>query len=163
MSDRLVKEEERQWVDDKLRSLLHHHLPFTSTAPRPLLFSDWLTHDYQPVKREDVREFVQSHLGRFQEEEVDVPLVLFSEVLDHMLRIDRVLKEPQGHALLIGQSGCGKSLLARFVAWLNGHAILSIKVNAAYSAKEFDEDLKTVLRFTLFLGLVLQFCQTIWE
>lgn len=31
----------------------------------------------------------------FYEEELDVPLVLFNEVLDHVLRIDRIFKQPQ--------------------------------------------------------------------
>ena len=38
----------------------------------------------------------------FYEEELDVPLVLFNEVLDHVLRIDRIFRQPQGHLLLIG-------------------------------------------------------------
>lgn len=31
----------------------------------------------------------------FYEEELDVPLVLFNEVLDHVLRIDRIFKQNQ--------------------------------------------------------------------
>ena len=31
----------------------------------------------------------------FYEEELDVPLVLFDEVLDHVLRIDRIFKQSQ--------------------------------------------------------------------
>jgi hypothetical protein len=31
----------------------------------------------------------------FYEEELDVPLVLFDEVLEHILRIDRVFRQPQ--------------------------------------------------------------------
>jgi dynein heavy chain 1 len=63
----------------------------------------------------------------FYEEELDVPLVLFNEVLDHILRIDRVFRQPQGHALLIGVSGGGKTVLSRFVAWLNGLTCFTIK------------------------------------
>ena len=65
----------------------------------------------------------------FYEEELDVPLVLFDEVLDHVLRIDRIFRQPQGHALLIGISGFGKTTLSRFVAWMNGLTIYQIKVN----------------------------------
>jgi dynein cytoplasmic 1 heavy chain len=42
---------------------------------------------------------------------VDVPLVLFNDVLDHVLRIDRVFRQPQGHLILIGISGSGKVCL----------------------------------------------------
>lgn len=70
-----------------------------------------------------------SHIYQvFYEEELDVPLVLFDEVLDHVLRIDRIFRQPQGHLLLIGVSGAGKTTLSRFVAWMNGLSIFQIKV-----------------------------------
>lgn len=65
----------------------------------------------------------------FYEEELDVPLVLFDEVLEHVLRIDRIFRQPQGHLLLIGVSGAGKTTLSRFVAWMNGLSIFQIKVD----------------------------------
>lgn len=82
----------------------------------------------------------------FYEEELDVPLVLFNEVLDHVLRIDRIFRQPQGHLLLIGASGAGKTTLSRFVAWMNGLSIFQIKVHNKYTPEDFDEDLRSVLR-----------------
>ena len=40
-----------------------------------------------------------------------MPLVLFKEVLDHVLKIDRILR----HLLLIGVSEAGKVMLSRLV------------------------------------------------
>ena len=34
----------------------------------------------------------------------------------------------QGHLLLIGVSGAGKTTLSRFVAWMNGLSIVQVKV-----------------------------------
>ena len=34
----------------------------------------------------------------------------------------------QGHLLLIGVSGAGKTTLSRFVAWINGLSVYQIKV-----------------------------------
>lgn len=82
----------------------------------------------------------------FYEEELDVQLVLFNEVLDHVLRIDRIFRQPQGHLLLIGVSGAGKTTLSRFVAWMNGLRVFQIKVHNKYTAADFDEDLRSVLR-----------------
>lgn len=45
--------------------------------------------DYIPVDQEELRDYVKARLKVFYEEELDVPLVLFNEVLDHVLRIDR--------------------------------------------------------------------------
>ena len=62
---------------------------------RPILYSNWLTKDYLPVEQEELRDYVQARLKVFYEEELDVPLVLFDEVLDHVLRIDRIFKQVQ--------------------------------------------------------------------
>ena len=102
--------------------------------------------DYIPVDRERLRDFVKARLKTFCEEEVDVPLILFNDVLEHVLRIDRVFRQPQGHLILIGVSGSGKTTLSRFVAWMNGLKVFQIKVHGKYSGEDFDEDLRDVLR-----------------
>ena len=93
---------------------------------RPILYSNWLSKNYIPVDREELRDYVKARLRVFYEEELDVPLVLFNEVLDHVLRIDRIFRQPQGHLLLIGVSGAGKTTLSRFVAWMNGLTVFQI-------------------------------------
>ena len=75
--------------------------------PRLLLSNN--SNQYESVEQERLREYVQARLKVFYEEELDVPLVLFDEVLEHILRIDRIFRQPQGHALLIGVSGGGVS------------------------------------------------------
>ena len=50
----------------------------------------------------------KAQLHVFYEEELDVPLVLFNNVLDHALCINCVFQQVQGHLLLIGVSGSGK-------------------------------------------------------
>lgn len=82
----------------------------------------------------------------FCEEELDVKLVLFDQMLEHILRIDRIYRQPQGHLLLIGVSGAGKTTLSRFVAWLNGLTVFQLKVHSKYTGENFDEDLRHVLR-----------------
>lgn len=47
----------------------------------------------------------------------------FDGVLEHVLRIDRVLRQPMGHLLLVGEAGAGKTVLSRFVSWMNGLGI----------------------------------------
>ena len=47
---------------------------------------------------------------------------------------------------MIGVAGAGKTTLSRFVAWINNMSVFQIKVHKNYSAKEFDQDLRDVLR-----------------
>jgi len=102
--------------------------------------------NYVPVKREELRTYVQARLKVFYEEELDCQLVLFNDVLEHVLRIDRIFRQPRGHLLLIGASGAGKTTLSRFVAWMNGLKCYQIKVHRKYTGEDFDDDLRTVLR-----------------
>lgn len=79
-----------------------------------------------PVSQADLEEYVRARLKQFYEEELDVKLVLFDQMLEHVLRIDRIYRQPQGHILLIGVSGSGKTTLSRFVAWLNGLSVFQV-------------------------------------
>ncbi|KAI0639011.1 dynein heavy chain [Trametes polyzona] len=147
--DRLVTEEEKRWTDETIDNAAMEHFPTINrdeALARPILFSNWTSKDYIPVDREVLREYTKARLRVFYEEELDVPLVLFNDVLDHVLRIDRVFRQVQGHLLLIGVSGSGKTTLSRFVAWMNGLSIFQIKVHNKYTGEDFDEDLRTVLR-----------------
>ncbi|PIC53071.1 hypothetical protein B9Z55_002923 [Caenorhabditis nigoni] len=67
-------------------------------------------------------------------------------MLDQVLRMDRIYRQSQGHLLLIGTAGAGKTTLSRFVAWLNGLSVFQLKVHSKYTAADFDEDMRTVLR-----------------
>lgn len=147
--DRLVAEDERKWTNDAVSRIALEFFPTIEEDKAlggPILFSNWLSKNYMPVDREQLREFVKARLKTFCEEEVDVPLILFNDVLEHVLRIDRVFRQPQGHLILIGVSGSGKTTLSRFVAWMNGLKVFQIKVHGKYSAEDFDEDLRDVLR-----------------
>ncbi|KAK3755600.1 hypothetical protein QZH41_017589, partial [Actinostola sp. cb2023] len=147
--DRLVEEDERRWTNENVDLVALKHFPNIDSKTalnRPILYSNWLSKDYVAVEQEELRDFVKARLKVFYEEELDVPLVLFNEVLEHVLRIDRIFRQPQGHVLLIGVSGAGKTTLSRFVAWMNGLSVFQVKIHRKYTAFDFDEDLRNVLR-----------------
>ena len=147
--DRLVSEDERKWTEDAIRRIALQHFPTLNEEKAlggPILFSSWVTKVYQSVDREILREMVSSRLSVFSDEVLDVRLVPFNDLLEHVLRIDRVFRQSQGHLILIGVSGSGKTTLSRFVAWMNGMSVYQIKVHGRYSAEDFDDDLRNVLR-----------------
>ena len=79
-------------------------LSLQAALGRPILYSNWLSKDYLPVDQEELRDYVQARLKVFYEEELDVPLVLFNEVLDHVLRIDRIFKQNQVSVCLLARA-----------------------------------------------------------
>ncbi|KAF2672450.1 cytoplasmic dynein-like protein 1 heavy chain 1 [Microthyrium microscopicum] len=147
--DRLIDEDERKWTESAITRIALEYFPTLDqekALAAPILFSSWDSKNYVPIEREKLREIVNERLKTFCEEEVDVKLIPFNDLLEHVLRIDRVFRQSQGHLILIGVSGSGKTTLSRFVAWMNGLSVYQIKLHGKYSAEDFDDDLRAVLR-----------------
>lgn len=51
-----------------------------------------------------------------------------------------------GHCLLVGDSGAGKTVLSKFVSWMNGLSIFQIKAHSKYTIEDFNEDLREIMR-----------------
>ncbi|ETO35335.1 dynein heavy chain, partial [Reticulomyxa filosa] len=149
--DRLVTTEEKDWTWKLIREVADTHLhavdDLDQALVQPILFSDYLScqRNYLSVGKAELYEYVVQRVKAFNEEELDVALVIYDELLDHILRIDRVLRQPLGHLLLVGASGAGKSVFSRFVSWLNGMSTFQIKVHKDYTQEHFDQDLRSVL------------------
>ncbi|KUF96061.1 valine--tRNA ligase [Phytophthora nicotianae] len=152
--DRLVTSDEQKWCFRMVKETLRNHFPQSATAlevveyggQHPILFSTWLSKNYTEVTTTDLRKHIEARLRVFYEEELNVQLVVFDSVIDHVLRIDRVLRQPLGHLLLVGESGAGKTVLSRFVSWMNGMSVFQIKLTSNYTLDNFDDDLRVVLK-----------------
>jgi len=127
--DRLVADEDKQWLEklvDEIARDCFNNVEHDKVLQRPILYSTWINKLYESMEREELRTYIKARLKTFQEEELDVQLVVFDEVLDHVLRIDSVLSHPMGHLLLVGEAGVGKTVLTKFVAWMNNLSVFSI-------------------------------------
>jgi dynein heavy chain 1 len=147
--DRLTTPEEQEWTDEKMDGCFKANFPSLDCdtgLTRPILYCDWLHKSYVETGQDELRDYVRERLKTFADEELDVKLVVFDGVLDHVLRIDRVLKQPSGHMVLAGASGAGKTVLSRFVAWMNGLSIYTLKIHKKYSLEDFDEDLRIMMK-----------------
>ncbi len=146
--DRLVLKEEKEWCDKLVDSVANDCFKnVTSSAlVRPILFTNLMNQKYISCDPSELKNNVEGKLKNFYEEELNVPLVIFDDVLEHILRIDRVLKQPIGHLLLVGSSGVGKTTLSRFVAWMNNLTVFQIKAGRNYSVEDFDNDLRAIMK-----------------
>lgn len=148
-SDRLVEEDDKVWCNETVDSVACQFFSgtdFEQALAKPMFFSSWLSKDSRRVERDELKDFLTARLRVFYEEELDVPLVVFDEVLEHVLRIDRVLRQPMGHLLLVGDSGAGKTVLSKFVSWMNGLNIFQIKAHSRYGMEDFNDDLRGLMR-----------------
>lgn len=146
--DRLVESEEKSWCKDlfwKVAETLFPNLSLEIPLKEPILFSTWLTSEYRSTDENELRQFIRERLRVFSEEELNVDLILFEDLLDHSLRIDRVLRQHQGHMILVGPSTSGKTTLTKFVAWMNGLKVVQLRVHTGYTITQFELELRKIL------------------
>ncbi|KAI5952826.1 DYN1 [Candida jiufengensis] len=146
--DRLSNEDDKNWTKNLFHDNARKLFPSINLSDcfkTPIFFSDWLSLKFQSVDEHSLRTFVKERLRVYSEEENTTNLILHEDMLDHILRIDRVLKQSQGHMILIGPSSSGKSTLSKFVAWINGLKVVQLNVRTGYTIDTFDDTLRQLL------------------
>ena len=78
--------------------------------------------------------------------EYKISLVLFDEVIYHVLAIYRILQEERGNALLIGLGGSGRRTLAKLAAYIAQYQLITIQVSSTYTHIDFREDIKSIYK-----------------
>lgn len=173
--DRLVTETEREFADSSLRDIAVKYLEASGTNMSDILFTSCTSEQpicgtRRVFKRIDnisgFRTLVYQRLRIFAEEEglggswmsgnaanksdewramID-QFAVTDDVLTHLTRIERVLCNPMGHAVLIGAPGTGKKTLSRFAAWMLGIEVHQVRSHSTYTEQDFAADLRLLLR-----------------
>ena len=81
-------------------------------------------------------------MEEYNEHHTPMNLVLFNDALDHLARVHRVLRMPQGHALLVGVGGSGKQSICRLAAFAADCEVFEITLSRGYNESAFRDDLK---------------------
>ncbi|XP_077117756.1 dynein axonemal heavy chain 2 [Ranitomeya variabilis] len=154
-SDRLVDSIDTEAftgiLSEKLGSLFdltYHNL---CPSKHPPVFGDFMR---EPPVYEDITDFTA--LKRFMmnqlQEQSQQPgattkkLVLFTDAIQHVTRIVRVIGQPRGNMLLIGIGGSGRQSLARLAAYICDYKVFQLEVTRGYRRQEFREDIKKLYR-----------------
>lgn len=81
----------------------------------------------------------------YDENNIEMNLVLFDDALSHITKIYRIIRFPLGHALLVGYGGSGKQSLTKLALFTAKYRLFMITLTRGYKEKEFREDLKNLL------------------
>ena len=164
--DRLVDAADIAWfnqlVDLHIRETFHMEVqavfPPASrtadpTAPRRQIFADFSNPKNPKRSYVEVRDVdalaatVEGHLHDYNAvSQNSMNLVLFTEAIDHIARIARIIRQPLGNALLVGVGGSGRQSLTKLAAFIAEYEFFQVEVTKSYSVQEWREDLRTVMR-----------------
>lgn len=98
------------------------------------------------LESSDLLRVCQQGLTFFEREEKDLGLLLFPQVLDHLVRIDRVLSQPRGHLLLAGRSGVGRRCAATLVSYMLGFNFVTPAVTRDFGVEALKNELKQAIQ-----------------
>ncbi|KAJ3373477.1 Dynein heavy chain 3, axonemal [Kappamyces sp. JEL0680] len=166
--DRLVDDADRHWFFTNLCQTISLHFSFsfesifehltgsdgkvTDDNLRSLMFGDYLEPEaavrvYDEVLNvPKVSEVIRSRLDEYNQlSKAPMNLVIFRFAVEHVSRISRILKQPGGHALLVGVGGSGRQSLTKLAAFMGENLLFQVEITKSYSKTEWRDDLKKML------------------
>lgn len=72
-------------------------------------------------------------------------LVMFKFAIEHISRICRVLKQDNGHLLLVGIGGSGRQSATKLGTFINDYVLFQIELTKNYSMSDWRDDLKKIM------------------
>ncbi|XP_064633532.1 dynein axonemal heavy chain 3-like isoform X2 [Lineus longissimus] len=167
--DRLVDEEDREiffkmvknvvesQFKEKLNAMFAHLMTpgkhVTDDDIRSLMFGDYVVVKDEEKSYDEITDlsFLRETMEKYLEEynlmsKAPMELVMFQFAIEHISRISRVLKQPNGHCLLVGIGGSGRQSAARLAAFMADYELFQIEITKNYGFNEWREDIRTMMR-----------------
>lgn len=167
--DRLIDDDDRGWLFNLVKDVTKSHFKLSFDAVfaglatsgktatesdfKSLLFGDFMEPDSAEKLYDEVTDLdkfkavVTECLEEYNNiNKTPMDLVVFRYVLEHLVRICRVLKQDGGHALLVGVGGSGRQSMTRLAAHICDYTLFQPEITKQYGEEEWKEDIKSVLR-----------------
>ena len=147
IADRFTNLEDKAWFEGNINNTLRASLgDEVEIHPEPF-FVDFLREAPEPTGEEEedadldapkvyelvpgldfleakVREYMSTYNDTIRGANMD--LVFFKDALTHMIKISRIIRTPQGNALLVGVGGSGKQSLTKLASFIAGYKVFQI-------------------------------------
>ncbi|XP_012147752.1 dynein heavy chain 3, axonemal isoform X3 [Megachile rotundata] len=143
----------RQPLEKVLARLLgEEEKAIRSSHIRDLFFGNYIEPDADPkiydevIDLEDLQTKMDYYLMEYNMlSKTPMSLVLFRYAIEHISRISRILLQENGHALLIGMGGSGRSSCAKLASNMCEYVMYQIEISTSYEFPEWREDMKNLL------------------
>ena len=154
--DRLTCEEDHTWLRNFLMKKMDEEfqMDWERIVPNPrLIFGDFMdmgaeTKFYEEIDDvEKLKSTVEEYLVEHNSDSKQpMPLVMFADALEHVSKIARILRQPQGNALLLGVGGSGRQSMTKLATFISGFSLAGVEIvkgfvnstRAAFTLKIFD-------------------------
>lgn len=154
--DRLVSDEDKNWlmqtVEQKFRAASKLNWDDLWVDRKDVICVDFMIPGADPKIYDEVEDLptmqsqIEDYLGEYNSESKQpMYLVMFGDALMHVAKISRILRQPSGHALLLGVGGSGRQSLTKLSAFIAGFKLFQIEIAKGYGMNEWRENVKECL------------------
>lgn len=144
-ADRLINNQDRDFFDGLLKSKVEtvfHEDP--AMIQDRIMFGDFMggrgseVKIYSEIDVSNVMRVVYDFLREYNEQSKQpMKLVMFLDAIEHVARLSRILRQPQGNALLLGVGGSGRQSLTRLASFMSEYDVFQIEVSKSYGTTDW--------------------------
>lgn len=105
------------------------------------------TRDYDEITDfHALQEVMEFYLDEYNScTKTPTSLVMFKFAIEHISRICRVLKQHNGHLLLVGIGGSGRQSATKLATFINDYVLFQIELTKNYGMPDWRDDLKQMM------------------
>jgi len=183
ISDRFTNKKDVEWFEKRIHSgisadlgeeyekRLHpepYFVDFLRDAPEPT-GEEGADADLEAPKVYEMipsMEFLKEKLGEYMSlynetvRGAKMDLVFFKDCMIHLARVSRIIRTPQGNALLVGVGGSGKQSMTRLATSIARYNIFQIQLSRSYNVSNLLDDIKNLYRTAGVKGKGVTFVMT---
>ncbi|XP_008290011.1 dynein heavy chain 3, axonemal [Stegastes partitus] len=151
----IIKEKTSDFFKLSLEKLLSHLSPdgkVVDESIRSLFFGDYAKPDSDTKVYDEItdlqalQEVMEFYLDEYNNcSKAPMSLVMFKFAVEHISRICRVLKQDNGHLLLVGIGGSGRQSATKLATYISDYVLFQIELTKNYSMSDWRDDLKRMM------------------